>query len=145
MVKTRTSITAAFLIISLIIIVNGVIVNKIASDSLQGVIANNGKTTPEELTAVQATLQYAITIGVVVVLLFSVLLGIVISYSITRPLSKLTNVVDQISRGNFKVKTETSRIDEINILTQSLDRVMKTMKLAVMETKKVKVRAKKMR
>ncbi len=55
----------------------------------------------------------------------------VISYFIIRPLGKLTRNIDQISKGNLDVQLERSEIEEINQLTESLDRVMASLKLAI--------------
>jgi PAS domain S-box-containing protein len=57
--------------------------------------------------------------------------GFVISYFITRPLEKLTKTIDEISRGNLDVELEKSEILEINKLTDSLNRVMASLKLAI--------------
>lgn len=55
----------------------------------------------------------------------------VTSYFITRPLTALTRTITHISKGNLDVQLEKSEITEINDLTQSLDRVMASLKLAI--------------
>jgi PAS domain S-box-containing protein len=47
------------------------------------------------------------------------------------PLVKLTKKIDEISKGNLDVELEKSEIYEINNLTNSLDRVMASLKLAI--------------
>jgi len=66
-------------------------------------------------------------------LIFSVILGVsfVISYFITRPLDRLTKNIDAISKGRLDVNLEYGDIYEINNLTDSLNRVMASLKLAV--------------
>ncbi len=55
----------------------------------------------------------------------------VISFFITQPLEKLTKTIDEISRGNLEVDLEKSEIFEINTLTDALNRVMASLKLAI--------------
>ncbi|MEM4257552.1 MAG: PAS domain S-box protein [Candidatus Thermoplasmatota archaeon] len=54
-----------------------------------------------------------------------------IAYFITRPLEKLTKTINEISRGNLDVTLEKSEILEINALTESLNRVLASLKLAI--------------
>jgi len=73
-------------------------------------------------------------IGLITVIL-AVLLGLFISRKISKPLGKLTKVVDEVSKGNFKVSIEkTGNINEINRLMGSLSRIMASMKLVVMNS-----------
>jgi PAS domain S-box-containing protein len=53
------------------------------------------------------------------------------SYFISIPLVNLTHNIDEISKGNLDVELEKSEIYEINNLTNSLDRVMASLKLAI--------------
>lgn len=57
--------------------------------------------------------------------------SITISYLITRPIEKLTSNIDEISKGKLDVNLESSEISEINNLTDSLNRVMASLKLAI--------------
>jgi PAS domain S-box-containing protein len=68
-------------------------------------------------------------LGLILLVTLSVAFGI--SYFISRPLVKLTKNIDEISKGNLDVELEKSEIYEINNLTNSLDRVMASLKLAV--------------
>lgn len=54
-----------------------------------------------------------------------------ISYIITRPLKILTENIDEISKGKLDVTLSTSEIHEINNLTDSLNRIMASLKLAI--------------
>lgn len=51
---------------------------------------------------------------------------------ITRPIKDLSKAVDELSKGNFetKINTETG-INEIDVLAQSLNRILASLKLAV--------------
>ena len=55
----------------------------------------------------------------------------IISLFITRPIEKLTHNIDQISKGKLDVNLNYSELQEINKLTDSLNRVMASLKLAV--------------
>ncbi|UCC20508.1 MAG: PAS domain S-box protein [Promethearchaeota archaeon] len=66
-----------------------------------------------------------------IIFIVTLCVSFVISYFITRPIEKLTKNIDQISRGKFDINLEYSEIKELNNLTDSLDRVMASLKLAV--------------
>ena len=76
------------------------------------------------------------------------MLGIVVGYFTTRmiskPLSKLSSAVDEVSKGNFDVEVSghITKVDEITTLVDSLNRIMITMKLAVDETKSKRKKSK---
>ena len=56
-------------------------------------------------------------------------------YAIANPLKKLTVAVNEVSKGNFDIEIKkTGAIDEINDLGQSLNRILASMKLAVLRT-----------
>jgi PAS domain S-box-containing protein len=65
------------------------------------------------------------------ILFITLTVAFTISYFISRPLVKLTKNIDEISKGNLDVELEKSEIYEINNLTDSLDRVMASLKLAI--------------
>jgi PAS domain S-box-containing protein len=71
------------------------------------------------------------TIFLGLILLITLSVAFVISHFISMPLVKLTKNIDEISKGNLDVELEKSEIYEINNLTQSLDRVMASLKLAI--------------
>ncbi len=68
-------------------------------------------------------------IGLIFVVTFFV--SAIISYFITRPIETLTANIDEISKGNLDVQIERSEIHEINNLSQSLNRVLTSLKLAI--------------
>jgi methyl-accepting chemotaxis protein len=67
-----------------------------------------------------------------------VLLALLVSYlasvSISKPLQKLRNDVDEISKGKIDLQLGSSKIAEIQNLTDSLNRVLASMKLAILRT-----------
>lgn len=65
------------------------------------------------------------------ILFITLAVAFVVSYIITIPIEKLTKNIDEISKGNLEVELEKSEIYEINNLTDSLDRVMASLKLAI--------------
>ena len=68
-------------------------------------------------------------LGLIVLVTFFV--SLFISYFITLPLENLTKNIEEISKGNLEVKIEKSEIYEINKLTEALNRVMSSLKLAI--------------
>lgn len=68
-------------------------------------------------------------IGLIFLVTFVV--SIMISYLITRPLEKLTDNIIEISKGKLDVTLASSEIHEINNLTDSLNRIMASLKLAI--------------
>ena len=75
---------------------------------------------------------YVVIATTLAAIIFSIGLGLFISNRITKPLEKLTKTVDAVSKGNLDAQVEkTSSIKEINILADSLDRVMTTMKRSI--------------
>ena len=72
-----------------------------------------------------------VTIFLGLTLMIPLTVAFIISYFITKPLVKLTKNIDEISKGNLDVELEKSEIYEINNLTNSLDRVMASLKLAI--------------
>lgn len=57
--------------------------------------------------------------------------SLIIAYFISRPLEKLTKNIQKISKGELDVQLGLSEIQEINNLTESLNRVLASLKLAV--------------
>jgi len=68
-------------------------------------------------------------IGLIFLVTFSA--SLVIAYFISRPIEKLTKDIKKISKGELDVKLGLSEIHEINNLTESLNRVLASLKLAV--------------
>ena len=66
-------------------------------------------------------------------MVLAVLFSIYIAQLILGPLKKIEKKINEISKGNFNVDiTESSHITEINMLIESVKRITKTMKLAVL-------------
>ena len=67
------------------------------------------------------------------IILVTFIVSIFISYFITQSIEKLTENIDAISKGELDVQLESSEIYEINNLTRSLNRIMASLKLAVVK------------
>jgi len=68
-------------------------------------------------------------LGLIVIVTFFV--SLFVSYFITLPLENLTKNIEEISKGNLDIKIDKSEIYEINRLTEALNRVMSSLKLAI--------------
>lgn len=68
---------------------------------------------------------------IVLIAVVTFVVSLIISYLISRPIEKLTRKIDEISKGKLDVKLENSEIYEVNKLTDSLNRVMISLKLAI--------------
>jgi PAS domain S-box-containing protein len=88
----------------------------------------------EEIFAPVRRLRNMILTISLIVTTTAVLLGLFISKSISKPIKTLIENVDRISKGDFDVQLEASKIDEINSLIASLNRILASMKLAILRT-----------
>lgn len=70
---------------------------------------------------------------IALIFIVTLIVSFVISYFITYPLEKLTKNIDKISKGKLDVNLDYSEINEINNLTDSLNRVMASLKLAIVK------------
>jgi PAS domain S-box-containing protein len=64
-----------------------------------------------------------------------IIVAYLLSYLITRPIYKLTRDINEISRGNLDINLKKSRVEEIQDLIDSLNRVIASVKLAMLRTK----------
>jgi len=69
------------------------------------------------------------SLGITILVTFVV--SLIVSYFISLPIEKLTKDIDEISKGNLDINIEKSEIFEIDKLTDSLNRVMASLKLAI--------------
>ena len=75
--------------------------------------------------------KYLSLIFIALIFLVTFFVSFIISYIITHPLEKLTGNINEISKGKLDVTLSSSEIYEINNLTDSLNRVMASLKLAI--------------
>lgn len=71
--------------------------------------------------------------SVLILLIFGVtfIVSLMISFFITQPIVRLTKNINEISKGKMNVTLQKSELHEINNLTDSLNRVMASLKLAI--------------
>ena len=69
-----------------------------------------------------------------IVMIIVLIIALLISLSISRSISKLTTGVESITKGDLSIQLEKSNIFEIRKLTDSLNRILATMKLAILRT-----------
>ncbi len=87
------------------------------------VVANPNKLTPPEFFVIAGSLTVA-----------ALVIGIFISGRISGPIRKLTSDVEQITKGKLDIRLGSSNIDEIRSLNESLERILASLKLAVLRT-----------
>ena len=75
--------------------------------------------------------RYLSLFFIALIFLVTFFVSFIISYIITHPLKRLTGNIDEVSKGKLDVTLSSSEIYEINNLTDSLNRVMASLKLAM--------------
>ena len=88
----------------------------------------------EAIGAAKTQLIKLSTIVAGVVLIFVLIIALLISFRISKPIRKLTEGVDSITKGDLSMQLEKSSIFEIQKLIDSLSRILATMKLAILRT-----------
>jgi len=74
-----------------------------------------------------------ILLGIILILVFAIT-GFFISGIIVKPVKKLSEQISQITKGNLDVQLEKANSSEIQELTDSLNRVLASMKLAILRS-----------
>jgi HAMP domain-containing protein len=89
----------------------------------------------EEAFAPLKRMQYSLLIAAMVAVFFTFALAYLLSRDILGPIEKLTRSIDELSKGNLNITIEdTKRTDEIGSLAASFDRMLVSLKLAMMQT-----------
>lgn len=98
-----------------------------AINASMGIVASR-----DEVVKPADAIQRTIIIIWVVVLAISVLIGLFLGNSITRPINELTVMADEISQGRMDLDIlEETRKDEIGVLTRAFNRLVMSLKLAM--------------
>jgi len=98
-----------------------------AINASMGIVASR-----DEVVKPADAIQKTIIIIWVVVLALSVLIGLFLGNSITRPINELTVMADEISQGRMDLDVlEETRKDEIGVLTRAFNRLVMSLKLAM--------------
>ena len=94
-------------------------------DYIHSQIKTDVDKTYNDMDKAQKYNHFVIIIGILFATILSISMGMAITYSISRPVSKITDFTDKVSRGDTKVMSESisSSITEMNELSGSFHRM----------------------
>ncbi|MBT3691548.1 HAMP domain-containing protein [Candidatus Woesearchaeota archaeon] len=87
-----------------------------------------------EITKDNKTIESFNLIFSIVIIILCILSSFIVSLSISRPIKKMTGKVNEITKGNLDIQLEKSGIYEIQKLIDSLNRILASLKLAILRT-----------
>jgi len=99
-------------------------------DEEKRILAKRSQKPEEERKANNRLLMMLLIVGV----LFGGVIAFFTSKSISKPLSNLTQEVDEITHGKLDIQLKKSNISEVQTLTDSLNRILASLKLAILRT-----------
>jgi len=82
-------------------------------------------------------LRNSIFVTLLVGLIVSVVIGVFGSVSITKPLGKMATLAKQLAKGDFDVKLQKSRINEVNVMADAFNKMGESLKKLVETEKKL--------
>jgi signal transduction histidine kinase len=85
---------------------------------------------------------FLIFVSLLISLVLSILLSTIYSRHFTKPLKRVTEVADEISRGNYNIKTGIEREDELGELANTIDTMSSEINRNIDEIKSLEGRAK---
>ena len=88
----------------------------------------------DDLMAMTAVKTKALIIMAISFFIIAIVCGFILYNSISKPIKKLEDDIENITKGDLSIKLEKSNIHEIQSLTDSLDRILASLKLAVKKT-----------
>ncbi len=88
----------------------------------------------EALGAARNRLIRIALINIVIMIIFVSIAGLLVSYLVSRPLRKLNEDLDGITKGKLDIQLEKSGIFEMQQLIDSLNRILASLKLAILRT-----------
>lgn len=89
--------------------------------------AENLKGTREEMLHESSRATWAMSIFIVLATALSVMLSLVITRSVTRPLAEVVNVAERVAQGDLRVKLGDERSDEIGRLQLAIGDMLKSL------------------
>lgn len=95
------------------------------------IVSENEENIISSLEDVRNSLVLPAIIGALV----TIIIGIIITLFVSRPLTKLTKIYKQLSLGNFDVRADSSKLHEIDILSNSYNDLSKSLRKLI-ETEK---------
>lgn len=109
---------------------------KAVNEQLQTIVASNYRQSGEAATAAEAITASAYwLLGIVVTIAFlaAVTLGMIITRSITRPLSIAIRSAEDVAEGDLSKRIEISGRDEVSLLLGALDKMQNNLRTTVKE------------
>ena len=88
----------------------------------------------EILGVLRRELFRSLFILLVLLILFVSLAGYIVVRLVSEPIRKLTQTVDEVSKGKLDIQLPKSKISEVRELTDSLNRILASLKLAILKT-----------
>ncbi len=79
-------------------------------------------------------IQTLIIENLIIILIALIILSFFLSRILTEPIKKITQKINEITKGKIEQSLEKSSIQEIQDLTESLNRILASMKLAILRT-----------
>jgi len=119
-------------------------INRKISSSLSKVIAINVKNSNEEVLGSDKEVkkdELTMVIFMVLTPLLSMVLGLVLTYSIVKPLRKAVTFSSSVAEGKLDEKLDVDQLDEIGILASSLRKMVASLNEMITETKKASILA----
>ena len=109
---------------------------KAAIDDLQVIVASNYRQSGEAASAADAastSAYWILGIGVLIAFLAAITLGMIITRSITRPLSIAIRSAEEVADGDLSKHIEISGRDEVSVLLSALDKMQQNLRTTVKE------------
>lgn len=91
----------------------------------------------EEIISSLGDVRNTLAIPAVIGAIVTLIIGIIITLFVSRPLVKLTKSYNQLSSGNFDVRSEPSLLHEINILSKSYNDLSQSLKKLIQTEKEL--------
>ncbi|BAQ81472.1 methyl-accepting chemotaxis protein [Pseudomonas sp. St29] len=105
-------------------------------DQLQVIVASNYRQSGEAADAAEiatTSAYWTLGIGVLIAFLAAVSLGMIITRSITRPLSIAVHSAEEVAEGNLSKSIQVSGRDEVSALLNALDKMQQNLRATVKE------------
>ncbi|MCK5043751.1 PAS domain S-box protein [Candidatus Pacearchaeota archaeon] len=70
----------------------------------------------------------------IILIIIIIIISFFISRAVSKPIKKLTSSVEEITKGSLEIQLEKSKIFEVQKLTDALNRILASLKLAILRT-----------
>jgi len=92
-----------------------------------------GSSADEQIKS-QEEANRAMIIGIIIIFIGLVILSFLVARLISKPITSLKNQVERITKGELDIELKKSRVFEVQSLTDSLNRILSSLKLAILRT-----------